>query len=273
VADYQLIKPQFVNFKAADGQTTLYAELLMPPSVPSGTKVPLIMNPYGGPGGQVVRDVWGGANGLFDQIMARRGFAILKIDNRGMAHRGKAFIVATRRKLGEIELADQLAALDQALQRYPQLDSNRLGWWGWSYGGYMTLYAMTHSDRFKAGVSVAPVTDWHLYDSTYTERYMGLPKENADEYKKTAPLNAAKNLSGKLLIVHGTSDDNVHMQNTVAMINALINAGKPFDLQLYPRKTHGIAGTQARTHLFHRIERQFEENLLQRPPEQAAGEQ
>jgi dipeptidyl-peptidase-4 len=117
------------------------------------------------------------------------------------------------------------------------------------------------------------VTDWHLYDSTYTERYMGLPKENADEYKKTAPLNAAKNLSGKLLIVHGTSDDNVHMQNTVAMINALINAGKPFDLQLYPRKTHGIAGTQARTHLFHRIERQFEENLLQRPPEQAAGEQ
>ena len=262
VAEYQLITPQFVDFKAADGTTTLHGVLLLPTGVPQGTKIPLIMNPYGGPGGQVVRDAWGGPNGLFDQILARRGFAILKIDNRGMAHRGKQFIVVTRRKLGEIELADQLAALDQALQKYPQLDGDRLGWWGWSYGGYMTLYAMTHSDRFKAGVSVAPVTDWRLYDSTYTERYMGLPKENEQGYKVSAPLNAAKNLSGKLLIVHGTSDDNVHMQNTVAMVNALIEAGKPFDLQLYPRKTHGIAGKSARTHLFHRIQRQFEEGLL-----------
>lgn len=262
VAEYQLIKPGFVDFTAADGHTTLHGSLLLPPNANAGSKVPLILNPYGGPHAQTVRDVWIGPNGLFDQIMARRGFAILKVDNRGMGGRGKAFAAVTRRNLGEIELADQLAALDQALKKYPQLDANRLGWWGWSYGGYMTLYALTHSDRFKAGVSVAPVTDWRLYDSTYTERYMGTPKENPQGYKVSAPLNAAKNLSGRLLIVHGTSDDNVHMQNTVEMINALIDAGKPFDLQLYPRKTHGIAGTKARTHLFHRIQRHFEENLL-----------
>jgi dipeptidyl-peptidase-4 len=270
VAEYQLIKPEFIDFTAADGRTVLHGELLLPPNANAGSKVPLILNPYGGPHAQTVRDLWVGPNGLFDQIMVHRGFAILKVDNRGMGGRGKAFTDVTRRKLGETELADQLAALDQALKKYPQLDANRLGWWGWSYGGYMTLYAMTHSDRFKAGVSVAPVTDWRLYDSTYTERYMGTPKENPEGYKASAPLNAAKSLSGHLLIVHGTSDDNVHMQNTVEMINALIDAGKPFDLQLYPRKTHGIAGTKARTHLFHRIERQFEENLLGTPMESGA---
>jgi dipeptidyl-peptidase-4 len=125
----------------------------------------------------------------------------------------------------------------------------------------MTGYALTHSQRFKAGVSVAPVTDWHLYDSTYTERYMGLPKENEGEYQATSVVNAAPRLIGRLLLVHGTSDDNVHMQNSIQFINAMVNAGRPFDLQLYPGKTHGIAGQQARTHLFHRILWHFEQNL------------
>jgi len=186
---------------------------------------------------------------------------VLQVDNRGMANRGKAFAAALRHNLGEVELADQLAAVKQALQQFPQVDSKRLGFWGWSYGGYFTLYTMTHSDLFKAGVAVAPVTDWKLYDSIYTERYMGLPKDNEEGYRKSSPVNFAADLKGDLLEVHGTSDDNVHFQNTVQMVNAFINSGKQFDLMIYPRKTHGIAGKAARTHLFHLIDNHFEEAL------------
>ncbi|MFB3815607.1 MAG: alpha/beta fold hydrolase [Terriglobales bacterium] len=262
VAEYELIAPKPLQLKAADNNTTLYGTLLMPPAIAPGKKVPLITNPYGGPGAQSVTDSWGGANFLFDQILARRGFAVLRVDNRGMAGRGRQFAMAAMRKFGSVELADQLAVIDQVLSANPQLDGNRIGWWGWSYGGYMTLYAMTHSDRIKAGVSVAPVTDWTLYDSIYTERYMGLPKDNPEGYKNSSPLHVAANLKGRLLQVHGTSDDNVHLQNTINMANAFIESGVQFDLQLYPRKTHGIAGAKARTHLFHRIQDHFENYLL-----------
>lgn len=261
VEQYGLLAPKPVELKAADNRTTLYGSLLMPPQdviAAHGGKVPLITNPYGGPGAQSVRDQWGGSNYLFDVILARAGYAILHVDNRGMSNRGRDFAAAVKGHFGDIELADQLAALDQVLASNPQLDANHVGWWGWSYGGYMTLYAMTHSNRIKAGVSVAPVTDWHFYDSIYTERYMGLPKENADGYQKSSPVNFAKDLNGRVLIVHGTSDDNVHMQNTIAMIQSLITVDKPYDLQLYPQKTHGIAGKAARTHLFQRIQDQFD---------------
>ena len=223
-------------------------------------KVPLIVNPYGGPGVQTVRDEWGTIS-AFDQLLAREGFAVLKVDNRGMTNRGKAFALPIKSNLGENEYNDQIAAVKQALQQFPQLDGNRLAFWGWSYGGYFTLYTLEHTDMFKGGVSVAPVTDWHNYDSIYTERYMGLPNDNADGYHNSSPVNYAADLHGSLLEVHGTSDDNVHMQNTIQMINQFINSGKQFKLMLYPRKTHGIAGTAARTHLFHMIEDQFEEIL------------
>ncbi len=264
VNSYNLIEPRALELKAADGQTTLYGYLLLPPGTERGAagSIPVILNPYGGPGGQVVRNAWGGANFLFHNIMARRGFAILQVDNRGMAHRGRAFAIPLLHHFGKVELEDQLAALGQVLKQFPVLDGNRVGFWGWSYGGFMTLYAMTHSDRFKAGVSVAPVTDWRDYDSAYTERYMGLPKENIDGYAESSPANAAKSLSGRLLEVHGTSDDNVHFQNTIQMIRALINAGKQFDLQLYPGKTHGISGSADRSQLYHRIQWQFEQYLL-----------
>lgn len=264
VAEYGLAEQKFLQLKAADGMTTIYASLLLPPGA-SG-KVPLITNPYGGPGAQTVLNAWSGANGLFDHILARRGFAVLHVDNRGTAGRGRAFQSASRRRFGEVELADQLAALDQVLTQFPQLDATRLGWWGWSYGGYMTLYAMTHSDRFQAGVAVAPVTDWRDYDSIYTERYMGLPRDHEASYRNSAPVNVARQLKGRLLEVHGTSDDNVHLQNTMQMINALIAAGQQFDLQLYPRKTHGIAGADTRAHLFHRIQEHFETHLMTPPP-------
>ena len=262
VEGYNLLTPQFVEFKAADGTTTLEGVILFPKGGPMmvNGKAPLILNPYGGPAAQDVRDGWG-VMGFFDQILARQGFAILKIDNRGMGNRGKAFALAIKHNFGEVELADQLAATKQALQQFPQLDASRIGFWGWSYGGYLTLYALEHSDMFKGGVAVAPPTDWRNYDSIYTERYMGLPKENEEGYKKSSPVNFAPNLHGNLLEVHGTSDDNVHMQNTIQMVNAFINAGKQFNLMLYPRKTHGIAGFQARTHLFHMIENHLEEVL------------
>ncbi len=194
---------------------------------------------------------------LFSQILAQQGFAILKVDNRGMAGRGKAFAMAVRHNLGEIELSDQIAAVNQAIEQFPQLDGSRLGFWGWSYGGYFTLYTLEHTDRFKGGVAVAPVTDWRNYDSVYTERYMGLPNKNPEGYRKSSAVNFAADLHGKLLEVHGTSDDNVHMQNTIQMINAFIDSGKQFELMLYPGKTHGIAGFKARTHLFHMIENHF----------------
>ena len=268
--EFAIIKPEFVDFKADDG-TVLHGILVMPPDATAQEKAPLLMNPYGGPHAQSVVDAWGGSNMFFDQILARDGIAVLHVDNRGMGGRGKKFAAVLKHNFGEVELNDQLASLDQALNRYPQLDANRLGWWGWSYGGFMTSYAMTHSKRFKAGVAVAPVTDWHDYDSIYTERYMGLPKDNPEGYKKSSVQLAAANLSGHLLIVHGTSDDNVHMQNTLQFAQDLENANKQFELRLYPRKTHGIAGTAARTNLFERIRAQFDSQLLGWTPEKIAA--
>jgi dipeptidyl-peptidase-4 len=259
---YDTLAPQFVDFRAEDGQL-LHGVILLPPVgavTEINGKVPLILNPYGGPHVQSVRDATPTIN-AFDQVLAHHGFAVLKVDNRGMANRGRKFAMPTFHHLGEVELRDNLTALDQALARFPRLDGTRLGWWGWSYGGTMTTYAMTHSDRFKAGISVAPVTDWRNYDTTYTERYMGLPKDNAEQYDRSSAVRSASNLSGRLLLVHGTSDDNVHMQNSIQFINAMINAGRPFDLQLYPGKTHGIAGPAARTHLFNRMLWQWEQYL------------
>jgi len=258
LAQYHMAPPKFADFKADDG-TVLYGILWLPENAATAApgSVPLIINPYGGPHAQDVTNAWRGAFGLFNQILLQHGFAVLTVDNRGMAARGEKFAAANFHHFGDVELKDQLAALDQALQQYPIFDRTRLGWWGWSYGGYFTLYAMTHSDRFKTGVSVAPVTNWLLYDSIYTERYMGLPKDNGEGYRKSSPVNNASDLHGELLEVHGTGDDNVHFQNTVQMAQALINAGKQFDLMIYPGKTHGISGTAASTHLFHMIEDHF----------------
>jgi dipeptidyl-peptidase-4 len=263
VQGYNLKAPKPVEFTSADGTTKLLGTLLLPDGGPMAAngKVPLILNPYGGPGVQTVRDAWGGTTFLFDQILAREGFAILQVDNRGMANRGKAFAVPIKHNLGENEFNDQMAAVKQALQQYPQLDGSRMGFWGWSYGGYFTLYTLQKTDIFKAGVSVAPVTDWRDYDSIYTERYMGLPVDNEDGYHKSSPVNFAADLHGSLIEVHGTSDDNVHMQNTIQMTNAFIVAGKQFRLMLYPRKTHGISGKAQRSHLFHMIQDHFEKNL------------
>ena len=256
--EVDVLTPQFVDFKAEDG-SLLHGVALLPRAGPmaAGGKFPLILSVYGGPREQLVRDGWRTVS-LLDQVMAQRGFAILKVDNRGSGNRGKKFAAATRGKFGPVELKDQLAALDQVLARYPQLDRNRIGCWGWSFGGTLTAYALTHSTLFKAAVAVAPVTDWRLYDSIYTERYLGMPRENPEGYRSSSILQSAPKLSGRLLIAHGTGDDNVHVQNSFELANALISAGKAFDLQLYPGKTHALEGVTARSDLYRRLVDQFE---------------
>jgi dipeptidyl-peptidase-4 len=258
---YNLRAPEPLEIKAHDG-TTLYGTLLLP-DLEHPASVPLIVNPYGGPGPQEVANCWADAL-LFDELLAQHGFAVLHVDNRGTGRRGRVFAQQAYQNFGPVQLEDQLTAVDDVLAKYPQLDPKRLGWWGWSWGGTFTIYAMTHSDRFRAGIAVAPVTDWRNYDSVYTERYMTSPSEFASGYKDFSVVNSAAKLHGRLLLVHGTGDDNVHFGNTVQFVQRLIDANIPYDLQVYPRKTHSISGEEARTHLYTRILAQFEQYL--KPP-------
>jgi dipeptidyl-peptidase-4 len=264
--DYKLVPPIMFTSKASDG-TTLYGELLLPPDMHQESSVPIIVNPYGGSDVQIVRNQFGeegsvGEQGtLFDQLLIQHGFAVLHVDNRGMGNRGRVFAQFAYRDFGPVQLQDQLTVLDQVLAQHPQIDAKRMGWWGWSWGGTSTLYAMTHSDRFMAGISVGPVTNWRLYDSIYTERYLGLPAENEEVYKEDSVVNSASQLHGSLLMVQGTGDDNVHLQNTIQMIQQFVTKNLTYKLLLYPGKTHSISGQVARIHLFESILQQFETNL------------
>jgi len=265
VDDYKLTAPEFLEFKADDG-TALYGELLLPPeSTPPG-KIPLIVNIYGGPAAQLVTNSWienwVGSSGLFHQLLAQRGFAIFTVDNRGTPARDRKFMTAVRHQFGAIELKDQLTALDQLFTQFPQLDRSRVAIWGWSNGASMTLYAMTHSSIFKAGAAIAPVTDWRDYDSIYTERNNGLPTDkDTTSYVDLNLPKVADKLQGSLLLAHGTGDDNVHFQNSIQMVEALLKAGKQFRFMVYPDKTHSIRGPEDRDHLFHMIEDHFEREL------------
>jgi dipeptidyl-peptidase-4 len=259
VENYALPPPLQLELASNDG-VKLYATLLLPEGATNPASVPLILNPYGGPGSQTVANKWNDSL-LFDELLAQHGYAVLHADNRGSPNRGRAFAQGAWHNFGPVQLEDQLKVLDAALAKYSQLDPKRLGWWGWSWGGTFTLYAMTHSERFRAGVAVAPVTSWQDYDSIYTERYMSRPDEFSIGYKEFSVVNSAADLKGRLLLVHGTGDDNVHLGNTVQFIQALISAGVPYDLQIYPRKTHSIAGADVRTHLYNRVLAQFEQYL------------
>jgi dipeptidyl-peptidase 4 len=265
VEEYGLTTPKFLEFKADDG-TTLDGELLLPPESNPAAKIPLIVNIYGGPAAQLVTNSWiedwVGSSGLFHQLLARRGFAIFTLDNRGTPGRDRKFMTAVRHQFGAIELKDQLTALDQLFAQYPQLDPGRVAIWGWSNGASMTLYAMTHSNLFKAGAAFAPVTDWHNYDSIYTERNNGLPTDKkTTSYIDMDLPKVADKLHGSLLLAHGTGDDNVHFQNSIQMVEALIKAGKQFRFMVYPNKTHSMRGADDRDHLFHMIEDHFEREL------------
>jgi len=265
VEGHALVPPELLELKAADGTTTLYGTLQLPVNATTAGSVPLIVNPYGGPGADLQKDSWGGRGLMFDQLLAEHGFAVLHVDNRGMGGRGRDFEQVAYHDFGPPQFADQMASIDQVLAKYPQLDAHRMGWWGWSWGGTFTLWAVTHSDRFVAAASGAPVTDWRNYDSIYTERYMGLPLENMKSYNDDSVQNSAKNLKGHILIFHGTGDDNVHIANTIQFIQKLLDNGIPYEYNVFPRKTHSVAGPVAQTALHTKLLWQFETYLKNKP--------
>jgi dipeptidyl-peptidase-4 len=241
--EYEILPTELTSFQGPDG-TLLYARLLRPPGFDAGRKYPAVVLVYGGPGAQGVRNTWMGAD--LDQVLAHKGFVVWQVDNRGSSGRGHAFETPVFRKLGAAELADQVAGVEH-LVSLGFVDRARVGIRGWSYGGFMTLNAMLNApDVFRAGMAGAPVTVWHNYDTIYTERYMGLPKDDPDGYKNTALPAQAKNLKGKLMLAHNLEDDNVLFQNTVQMIDALERANLPFEMQVYTQKTHGVTGAEAR---------------------------
>jgi dipeptidyl-peptidase-4 len=251
--EYQLSPVEFVSLSASDG-TKLDASIIRPPAFDASRKYPVLINVYGGPHVQNVRDEWGQDDFLWLQMMAQKGYIIFTLDNRGSYGRGHAFETPIYHQFGKVELEDQLAGVDY-LKSLPYVDLSRIGIWGWSYGGTMTLNAMFNAaDVFKVGVSVSPVTDWKLYDTIYTERYMGAPQNNAAGYENSSPVNQASQLKGKLMIVHATGDDNVHFSNTSEVLNELILAGKyPDRLMIFPGRGHGITDRPARIDLFNGI--------------------
>ncbi len=249
LAALDLRPPEFVTVPAADG-TALNAYVIKPRDFDSTRAYPLLLYVYGGPGSQTVTDAWGGARYLWHQMLANDGVLVASVDNRGTGARGRRFEKQTYLRLGQLESDDQIAAA-RHFGALPYVDAERIGIWGWSYGGYMTLLALFRGhDVFAAGVAVAPVTDWRLYDTIYTERFMRTPQENPDGYDRGAPLAYADQLAGHLLVVHGTGDDNVHAQNTVQLVDRLENAGKQFDMRIYPNKAHSIAGDRTRVNLY-----------------------
>jgi dipeptidyl-peptidase 4 len=259
LGEFELATTEDVQLPADDG-ARLEARLVKPAGFDASKEYPVIVYVYGGPHSQVVRDAWG-ATTLLDHLLASRGFLVWSLDNRGSSGRGHAWESALFRDMGSRELADQLAGV-RYLKGLPFVDGTRIGIWGWSYGGYMTLFSLTRApDVWKCGIAGAPVTHWKFYDSIYTERYMGTPRENPEGYERSAPLSKAKDLAAPLLLIHGGSDDNVHLQNTVAFIDALVRAGKPHELQVQPRQKHGFRTAESLNFRNRAIVRFFEANL------------
>jgi dipeptidyl-peptidase-4 len=235
---YDVRPSEIVQVKAADG-ATLYARLIRPTGFDQRKKYPAIIEVYGGPGVQMVQNRWYGSVTL-EQVLVHSGYAIWMLDGRGSSGRGHRWEGAVFRGLGAKELEDQKTGVRHLISM-GFVDPARIGIYGWSYGGFMTLYSLLHApDVFNCGVAGAPVTNWRNYDTIYTERYMGLPSDNAEAYEKASPVNAAADLKGRLLIAHNFEDDNVLFQNTVQMADALERAGKPFGMMVYPGKTHGL---------------------------------
>ena len=243
IEEFDLRPTEILQLSGAESDR-LFARLIKPANFDPTKKYPVIVQVYGGPHVQSVRNTWPEVN--MDQVFASNGFVVWQVDNRGSAGRGHAFEMPVNRNLGAAELADQLAGI-KYLTSLGFVDSNRIGVNGWSYGGFMTLNMLLNApDTFRAGFAGAPVTNWLNYDSIYTERYMGLPKDNAQAYANTSLIPKAANLKGKLMIAHNIEDDNVLFQNTVQMLQALEGAGKQFELSLYTQKTHGVGGPDSR---------------------------
>lgn len=260
LAKYSMVKKEFFVFTNSNGDV-LNCWKMMPANMDPNKKYPVLVAIYGGPGSNTVADAWGGRNYLWYQLLCQQGYIVVSCDPRGTQYRGRAFKHSTYMNLGKNETEDFID-LAKHLGTWKNVDAGRIGIQGWSYGGYMTSLCMTKgADYYKAGMAVAPVTNWKYYDSIYTERFLRTPQENEGGYENNSPINFVKNMKGAYLLVHGSADDNVHYQNTMDMVTALVAANKQFDLFIYPNKNHGIYGGNTRLHLFTKMTNFLKENL------------
>jgi len=258
--DYAIAKKEFFQLSTKNGDFNAW--MIKPVDFDPNKVYPLFMYQYSGPGSQSVANRWGGSNDYWYQMLAQKGYIIACVDGRGTGLKGRDFKKVTYKELGKYEVEDQIEAAKE-LGKLPYIDADRIGIWGWSYGGYMSSLAITKgADVFKMAIAVAPVTSWRFYDTVYTERYMQTPQENPNGYDDNSPINHVEKLKGAYLLVHGSGDDNVHVQNTTRMINALVEANKQFDLFVYPDRAHGIfRGKNTRLHLYTKMTQFIDEHL------------
>jgi dipeptidyl-peptidase 4 len=246
VKEYGGVNKTFFSFKTSEG-VELNAYIIKPANFDGSIKYPVLVTQYSGPNSQSVRDGWSFG---YNEMLAQKGYLVACVDPRGTGARGEEFRKVTYKELGKYETIDMIE-FAKYLGSLSYVDASRIGIWGWSYGGYMTLLAITKgADYFKAGISVAPVTNWRYYDNIYTERYMQKPQDNASGYDDNSPINHAAKMKGKLLLVHGTADDNVHVQNSMEMSEALVQANKQFEQFYYTNRNHGIYGGNTSMHLY-----------------------
>ncbi len=263
------IKKKLENYSLSNkklGITTVNSEelnywILKPKDFDPSKKYPLLLYQYGGPGSQTVANKWNTYNDYWHQLLASKGYIIACVDGKGTGFKGRDFKKQTQGQLGKLEAADQIS-FAKKLAKEPYIDASRIGIWGWSYGGFNALNVILKgSTTFKTAIAVAPVTHWKFYDSIYTERFLGKPQDNEEGYNQNSPIEFAANLKGNVLLVHGTADDNVHLQNTLAMVNAFTMANKQFDLALYTDRDHGIYGGVTREQLFRKLTNYILEKL------------
>ena len=259
--DYDWSIPRFVTFKTHDEAETLDGIVILPVGYKKGKKYPMMVYGYGMPGTQIVRDRWGG---LWNQFLAQEGFIVFSMDARGMSGRGEVFKNLSYGDMSRYLAKDHVAGIDYMVREWGA-DPDRVGAWGWSGGGYFTGLMLTkNGSHFKAGVSVAPVMDFRLYDTIYTERSMGLPQDNEAGYDSTSVFSYVDNLQGHLLVIHATGDDNVHSQNTTQLVEKFVNAKQPLEVFYYPNRDHGIRGGNSRIHLYTKMFNHLREHLLEK---------
>ncbi len=257
VSKYNFGSTKFIKIASVDGDS-LNASLLFPSNFDPQKKYPVMVYIYGGPGVQIVKNRY---SGVWHQILAQQGYLVFSLDNRGSYGRGRNWERRIYQQLGKLELQDQLDGI-KYLKSLAYVDPNRIGIWGTSYGGYMTLYALSRAPEiFKTGVAVAPVTNWKYYDAIYTERYMGLPKDHQMEYRNSSPINYVDQIKVNFLLIHGTYDDNVHLQQSLAFINEMIKKSKHFEMLFYPGRRHGISDQEGQIHMYEDILNFIKRNL------------
>ncbi|PRP67302.1 S9 family peptidase [Nonlabens agnitus] len=257
--DYQLSPKEFSTINVNGNDLNMY--MMKPLDFDPAKKYPVLMFQYSGPGSQSVSNSWYGSNDYWHSMLANEGYIIACVDPRGTGYKGADFKKMTQKELGKYEVEDQIQAARQ-LGAMDYIDADRIGIWGWSYGGFMSSNCILKgNDVFSTAIAVAPVTNWRYYDTIYTERYMTTPQENSTGYDENSPINHVDKLKGNYLLVHGSADDNVHVQNTMQMIEALVQANKQFDWAIYPDKNHGIYGGNTRIHLYNKMTNFIKENL------------